>query len=98
MTLPDFQKQVEWCQSYFAKMSLEAYTENWGTISPMLSSCAVNFVRFATLTFQSEKRVWPNLTSETLYLNTLPTPCLDMKKQRNKNAHDVFYAQTKFPL
>jgi len=31
MNFPDFQRQVEWCQSYFAKMSLKAYTmENWG--------------------------------------------------------------------
>jgi len=25
MTFPDFQRQVEWCRSYFTKISLKAY-------------------------------------------------------------------------
>jgi len=25
MTFPDFQRQVEWCQSYFTKLPLKAY-------------------------------------------------------------------------
>jgi len=25
MTFPDFQGQIEWCQSYFAKISLKAF-------------------------------------------------------------------------
>jgi len=35
---------------------------------------------------------------ETLYVKSIPTPCLDMKKKRIYNVHDVFYAQTKIPL
>ena len=27
MTFPDFQRLIEWCQSYFNKMSLKAYME-----------------------------------------------------------------------
>ena len=36
MTFPDF--QIEWCQSYFTKMSLKLiYIENMGTILPMVT-------------------------------------------------------------
>ena len=38
------------------------------------------------------------MTSETLYVKSLPTPWLDMKKKRIWNEHDIFYAQTKIPL
>jgi len=27
---PAFQRQVEWCQSYFTKMSLKAYIKKYG--------------------------------------------------------------------
>jgi len=30
MTFPDFQKLMEWCQSYFAKISLKAYMGVYG--------------------------------------------------------------------
>jgi len=29
MTFPDFQKQMEWCQSYFTNMSLNAYQQKF---------------------------------------------------------------------
>jgi len=28
MTFPDFQRQMEWCQSYFTTMSLKAYAKD----------------------------------------------------------------------
>jgi len=40
------------------------YIENWGTI---LSPYYFNVIL-------SAKLVWPNMTSETLYVKTLPTP------------------------
>jgi len=30
MTFPDFQRLMEWCQSYFAKMSLKPYEGVYG--------------------------------------------------------------------
>jgi len=32
MTFPDFQKQVGWCQSYFAKISLKPYIYKIGVL------------------------------------------------------------------
>jgi len=32
MTLPDFQRKVEWWQSYFTKMSLKAYVQKIGAL------------------------------------------------------------------
>ena len=35
MTFPDFQRQMEWCQSYFTKMSLKAYIQKiWALYYP----------------------------------------------------------------
>jgi len=38
------------------------------------------------------------MITESLYVNSLPAPCLDMKKKRIYNAYDVFDAQTKSPF
>jgi len=32
MTFPDFQRQMEWCQSYFTKISLKAYIWTIGVL------------------------------------------------------------------
>jgi len=32
MTFPDFQGQMEWCRSYFTKMSLKAYIYKIGVL------------------------------------------------------------------
>jgi len=32
MTFPDFQRQVEWCRSYFAKVSLKGYIQKIGIL------------------------------------------------------------------
>jgi len=53
------------------------YIENWGIILPRFTRCVANIVHLTTLTFQcdfSTKRVWPNITSETVYVKSLPTP------------------------
>jgi len=37
MTFPDFQRQMEWCQSYFTKMSLKAHIQDvWVQCYPWL--------------------------------------------------------------
>jgi len=32
MTFPDFQRQIEWCQSYITNISLKAYKSKIGII------------------------------------------------------------------
>ena len=32
MTFPNFQRRMEWCQNYFAKMSLKAYIGGIGVL------------------------------------------------------------------
>ena len=53
-----------------------------------------------TFAFQraSAKWFWLNMTSETLYAKSLPTPWLDIKKKWIWNAHEVFNAQIKIPF
>ena len=57
-----------------------------GTImQPRVTWCVASVVYLTTLNFNvilSAKRVWPIMTSETLYVKSLPTPWLDMKKKR----------------
>ena len=44
MTFPDFQRQMEWCQSYFTKVTLKAHTVigSTGTVLPMVIWCVAN--------------------------------------------------------
>jgi len=37
MTLPNFQRQMEWCQSYFTKMSMKAYRKYGYYTLPMVT-------------------------------------------------------------
>jgi len=32
LTFPEFQRQIEWCQNYFTKMSLKAYIPKIGVL------------------------------------------------------------------
>jgi len=55
------------------------YTENWGTILPLVTWCATNFGHFTAFTVRfnvilSAKPVWPNMTTETLHVKSLPAP------------------------
>jgi len=78
MTFPGFQRLVEWCQNYFAKMTLKAYIggirvpyhpwlPDMYQISDTLRSQHFN----ANL---SAKPIWPDMTTDTLYVKNLPTP------------------------
>jgi len=74
--------------------------ENGGAILPKFTWCVANLVHPTTITFpcESAKCFWPNMTSDTLYVKSIPTTWRDMKKKRIWNAHNVFYVQTKIPL
>jgi len=67
MTFPYFQRQVEWCQSYFIKMSLKAYIV-------YRKLCYYTTQGYLMCNKFCVERVWPNVTTETLYVKSLPTP------------------------
>jgi len=75
MTFPDFQRLMEWCQSYFAKMSLKAYMGVYGyhTTHGYLIMCQIYYIQHVNAIF-SAKPIWPDMTSDTLYVKSLPAP------------------------
>ena len=79
MTFPDFQRRVEWCQSYFRKMFPKAFRKLGYYATQGYLMCNNFCAPYYTLKFQcdftvSAKPVWPNMTSKTLYVKSLPTP------------------------
>jgi len=46
MTFPDFQRLMEWCQSYFANMSLKAYMVVYGCHTTHVYLICIKFSTF----------------------------------------------------
>jgi len=63
---------------FYKDVSESLYIENWGTISPRVAWIVTNFVYLGLLphfnVILSAKCLCPHMTSETLYVKSLPTP------------------------
>ena len=55
-TLPDFQRQMEWCQIYFTKMSLNPIYRKHQYYTTQGYCCVANFGLLATLIFQCDNK------------------------------------------
>jgi len=65
MTFPEFQRQVEWWQSYFAKMSLKAYIIGvlYYPGLPDVYKIVCTLIPQHFNVILSAKPVWPNMTT-----------------------------------
>ena len=79
MTFPDFRRLIEWCQLFYRTVPESLYIGYMGTILPMVPWYVANFGHLTKLTFNailSAKPIWPDMTTDTLYVESLPTPWL----------------------
>jgi len=74
MTFPDFQRLMEWCQNYFAKMSLKA------CIGVPYHPCLPDMYQISDALLSqhfdailSAKPIWPDMTTDALYVKNFPT-------------------------
>jgi len=79
---------MEWCQNYFAKISLKAYIGGTGipyhSLLPDMYQISDTLLSQHFNAILSAKPIWPEMTTDTLHAKNLPTPCLClfMKKTR----------------
>ena len=99
MTFSYFQRQSGWCQNYFAKMSLKAYIgvpyhpwlPDMYQIPDTLLSQHFNAIF-------SANSIWPDMTTDTLYVKSLRTPWLYLKKMDLTRAWRFLRTNKKSPL